>query len=75
VALLRALSGLSPLGLSQDEQVGYDSVVRASRAPSQQVADNASEDGAVVMNKVLDNKDRNQGHDARLDRYCDMVNE
>jgi chaperonin GroEL (HSP60 family) len=33
------------------------------------------EDGAVVMNKVMDNKDANHGYDARLDRYCDMVKE
>ena len=33
------------------------------------------EDGAVVMNKVLENKETNFGYDARLDRYCDMVKE
>jgi chaperonin GroEL len=32
-------------------------------------------DGAVVMNKVLDNKDFNYGYDARNDRYVDMVKE
>jgi chaperonin GroEL len=39
------------------------------------LAENAGEDGAVVMNKVMDNKDANHGYDARLDRYCDMVKE
>ncbi|HWG43288.1 MAG TPA: chaperonin GroEL [Gemmataceae bacterium] len=76
VALLRASSGLkAPKDLSHDEEIGYNIVVRACRAPIQQIAENAGEDGAVVMNKVLDNKDTNQGYDARLDRYCDMVKE
>jgi chaperonin GroEL len=75
VALLRASQGLKPEGLSHDEKVGYEIVVRACKAPIQQIAENAGEDGAVVMNRVLENKDSNFGYDARLDRYCDMVKE
>ena len=76
VALLRASSGLKPSGeMPHDEEVGYNIVVRACRAPIQQIAENAGEDGAVVMNKVLEGKDGNYGYDARQDRYCDMVKE
>jgi chaperonin GroEL len=75
VALLRAAQDLAPQGLSQDEKVGYDIVVRACRSPIQQIAENAGEDGPVVMNRVLENQDTNFGYDARLDRYCDMVKE
>jgi chaperonin GroEL len=76
VALLRAAAGLkAPKDLAHDEEVGYNIVVRACRSPIQQIADNAGEDGAVVMNKVLESKDSNFGYDARLDRYCDMVKE
>jgi chaperonin GroEL len=76
VALLRAAEGLKPKGdLVHDEEVGYNIVVRACRSPIQQIADNAGEDGAVVMSKVLESKDANYGYDARLDRYCDMVKE
>ncbi len=76
VALLRASAGLkSPKDLSHDEELGYNIVVRACRAPIQQIAENAGQDGAVVMNKVLESKDGNFGYDARLDRYCDMVKE
>jgi chaperonin GroEL len=76
VALLRSSAGLkAPKELSHDEEIGYNIVVRACRAPIQQIAENAGEDGAVVMNKVLENKDSNHGYDARLDRYCDMVKE
>src|SRR5262245_27440702 len=75
VALLRAAQDLKGEGLAQDEKIGFDIVVRACRSPIQQIAENAGEDGAVVMNRVLENKDRNFGYDARLNRYCDMVKE
>jgi chaperonin GroEL len=76
VALLRASAGLkAPKDLEHDEEIGYNIVVRACRSPIQQIADNAGEDGAVVMHKVLDGKDANHGYDARLNRYCDMVKE
>jgi chaperonin GroEL len=76
VALLRACQGLSGgSGLSQDEKVGYDIVLRACRSPIQQIADNAGQDGAVVMNNVLAKNEANYGYDARLDRYVDMVKE
>jgi chaperonin GroEL len=75
VALLRAAQNLNPKGLVQDEKIGYDIVVRACRSPIQQIADNAGEDGAVVMNRVLENQDVNFGYDARVNRYCDMVKE
>jgi chaperonin GroEL len=75
VALLRASQGLKPKDLSHDEETGYNIVVRACKAPIQQIVDNAGADGAVVSSKVLENKDQNYGYDARLDRYCDMVKE
>ena len=76
VALLRASSGLkAPKDLAHDEEIGYNIVVRACKAPINQIAENAGEDGAVVANKVLEAKDQNYGYDARLDRYCDMVKE
>ncbi len=74
-ALLRASQRCKPEGLSQDEKIGYDIVIRACRAPIQQIAENAGQDGAVVMNNVLQNNDPNYGYDARLDRYVDMVKE
>jgi chaperonin GroEL len=75
VALLRCAVGLKPKGLVHDEEVGFNIVVRACKAPITQIADNAGQDGAVVANKVLDNDSQNYGYDARLDRYCDMVKE
>src|ERR1043165_5948506 len=75
VALLRASQKCKGEGLTQDEKIGYDIVIRACRAPIQQIADNAGQDGAVVMNNVLANNSASYGYDARLNRYVDMVKE
>lgn len=73
VALLRASEGLKPKGLSHDEDIGYNIVVRACKAPITQIVDNAGEDGGVVASKVLEAKDQNYGFDAREGEYADMV--
>jgi chaperonin GroEL len=75
VALLRVSEGLKPKGLSHDEEVGYQIVVRACKAPITQIANNAGVDGGIVAAKVIENDSQNYGYDARLDRYCDMVRE
>jgi chaperonin GroEL len=75
VALLRAAEGLKPKGLSHDEEIGYNIVVRSCRSPIKQIAENAGENGDVVANKVLENKSANFGYDARLDKFGDLVTE
>ncbi len=72
VALLRATAGLSPSGLSQDQEVGYNIVRRACRAPLTQIAGNAGQDGSVVCEKVLESKG-NTGYNAATDVYEDLV--
>jgi chaperonin GroEL len=72
VALLRASSGLKPKGLSHDEQFGFDIIVRACAAPLHQIADNAGQDGGVVVSKVVEGKG-NFGYDALKDDYTDLV--
>jgi chaperonin GroEL len=72
VALLRASQKVKAKGLLEDEEVGYQIVVRACRAPLMQIAENAGQDGGVVCAKVAD-MEGNMGYDARLDRYVDMV--
>src|SRR5262249_37167054 len=56
VALLRASEGLKPRGLSHDEDVGYQIVVRACKSPIVQIANNAGENGDIVASKVLEDK-------------------
>ncbi len=72
VALLRASTSVSPEGLTHDEQVGYNIVVRACRAPITAIANNAGKDGGIVAEKVIEGKG-NFGYNAATDTYEDMV--
>ena len=72
VALLRASKTVKPTGLTRDEETGYQIIVRACAAPIAQIADNAGQDGGVVVSKVSEGKG-NFGYDALNDVYCDMV--
>ena len=72
VALLRACSQLKPRGLSDDETVGYQIVVRAARAPLTMIASNAGQDGSIVCEKVLAGTG-NQGYNAATGEYEDLV--
>jgi chaperonin GroEL len=73
VALLRASSQLSPSeNLPHDEQVGYNIVLRACRAPLTMIAANAGQDGGIVCERVLEAKG-NQGYNALTDTYEDLV--
>ncbi len=75
VALLRAAAGMKTDGLQPDEEAGYKIVVRACRAPLIQIVANAGENGDVVANAILENKNVNYGYDARLSTYGDLVKE
>jgi chaperonin GroEL len=73
VALLRASGGLKAEGLTHDEEIGYNIVVRACRAPVRQIVENAGEDGNVVAAEVTKNTDFNYGYDARAGEYTDLL--
>ncbi len=72
VALLRASRSVAPSGLSHDEEVGYNIVVRACRSPLISIAANAGQDGSIVCEKVADS-DGNFGYNAATDVYEDLV--
>jgi chaperonin GroEL len=68
---IKALARLSPE--NNDQQVGIDIVRRALQAPARQIVENAGADGAVVVGKLLEKGDVNQGFDAQSGTYTDMV--
>ena len=72
VALLRASMTVKPTGLSAEEQTGYAIIVRACSAPIHQIAENAGQDGGVVVSKVAEGSG-NFGYDALNNVYCDLV--
>jgi chaperonin GroEL len=72
VALLRAAASVKPQDLTHDEGIGYQIIVRACSSPLNQIADNAGQDGGVVVSKVAEGKG-NFGYDALKDEYTDLV--
>jgi chaperonin GroEL len=72
VALLRASASVKPDGLSGDQEVGYNIVIRACRAPLTCIASNAGKDGGIVCEKVVEAKGNN-GYNAATDVYEDLV--
>ncbi|HEV2162814.1 MAG TPA: chaperonin GroEL [Stellaceae bacterium] len=73
-ALLYASKALSKIRASNDdEKVGIDIVRRAIRMPARLIAENAGQDGAVVVGKLVDKDDPNWGFNAQSGEYVDMV--
>ena len=72
VALLRASSQVKPKGLSDDETVGFNIVIRACRAPVTMISSNAGQDGSIVCEKVLGGAG-NFGYNAATNEYEDLV--
>jgi len=73
VALLRSDKALKKLDLSGDEALGAQIIAKVLDAPLRTIADNAGQDGAVVVNRVRAMKGKNDGYDADKDTYCDLV--
>jgi chaperonin GroEL len=72
VALVRAAAAVKATGLSQDEEAGFNIVIRACNAPLYWISANAGEDGGVIVNKVKEGTG-NLGFDARAGKFVDMV--
>ena len=73
VALARCVAALDKLKLEGDEQIGVNIVKRALEEPLRQIAENAGEEGAIVLGKVNDSKDNNYGYNALTGEYEDLV--
>jgi chaperonin GroEL len=73
VALARCVGALDKLKLEGDEQIGVNVVRRSLQEPLRQIAENAGEEGAIVLGKVNDSKDNNFGYNALTGDYEDLV--
>ncbi|MBA2634698.1 MAG: chaperonin GroEL, partial [Chloroflexi bacterium] len=74
VAFLRAIEAVES-GKRQaknDEKLGFDILAEALKAPARQIAENAGEDGEVVVSKILESKNAAWGYNAATDEYVDM---
>ncbi len=74
VALIRTQAVLGKLKTANDDQqVGINIVRRALQAPARQIAENAGEDGAVVVGKIVDKEDYAFGYNAATGQYGNLV--
>jgi chaperonin GroEL len=74
VAFLRAIDAVmaAKSKAKGDEKIGFDIMVEALKAPCRQIADNAGEDGEVVVSMILENKNPSYGYNAATGDYGDM---
>ncbi len=73
VALIRALQKIEDLtGDNEDQNVGIQIALRSMSAPLRQIAENAGDEPAVVVEKVRSLKG-NQGYDGSNSEYGDMI--
>jgi len=68
---VRALDKIKPE--NEDQKIGVNIVRKAIQAPARQIADNAGEDGAVIVGKMLESKDTDWGFDAQKGEFCNLV--
>jgi chaperonin GroEL len=72
VALIRAQKALDTLQLSGDEAIGLAIVRRAIEQPLRTLADNAGQEGALIVQEVKKRKG-NDGYNVATGEYVDLV--
>src|SRR6478672_213087 len=72
VALLRAVAALDSLKLEGDEKVGAAIIRRAIEEPLRTLADNAGQEGALIVQEVKARKG-NEGYNVATGDYVDMI--
>merc|ERR1719440_515872 len=73
-ALLYASAKLGDLKLENlDQQVGVDAIKAALKQPCIQIATNAGEEGAVVVQRLLKSTTQNEGFNAQTGEYVNMI--
>src|SRR6202795_638162 len=73
VALIRCIAVLEKLKLNEEEAIGVNIVKRALEEPLRQIALNAGQEGAVIVNRVRESKDENFGYNADTEEFGDMI--
>ena len=73
VALLRSQTVLEKMKLSGDQQVGVNILRRALEEPMRWIAKNAGHEGAIVVQKVRELKNQDDGFNAQTDVYEDLI--
>jgi chaperonin GroEL len=72
-AYLRCIPILEKLKLHDDEAIGVNIVKRALEEPIRQIAQNAGQEGAVIVGRVKESKEQTFGFNAETSEFGDMI--
>jgi chaperonin GroEL len=72
-ALLRGAQKIDKTKFSEEEAFGAIIIKRACEEPIRQIANNAGVDGAIVLDRILQNKSNSFGFNAYSDEYTDLI--
>ena len=73
VALLRGTNALTTLSVDGDQQLGVDIIRRALEEPMRWIAQNAGFEGSIVVQKVREAKNKNEGFNAQSEQYENLI--
>ena len=73
VALLRGSQALENVKLKADQKIGVNIVRRALEEPMRWIAQNAGFEGSIVVQKVREAKNTNEGFNAQTEKYENLV--
>jgi len=73
VALVRALSALEDVKLSDDQQIGVELVKKALTYPLRQIVSNAGFEASIIVNDIINADKDTYGFNAYSEEYVDML--
>ncbi len=73
VALLRGAQALEGLKLKGDQRIGVNIVRRALEEPMRWIAQNAGFEGSIVVQKVREAKNKDEGFNAQTEKYENLI--
>jgi chaperonin GroEL len=73
VALVRSAKALDKLKLEGDQAVGLQIIRRAIEEPMRWIAMNAGQEGSIIVSKVKEQKNADEGFNAATEIYEDLV--
>ena len=73
VALLRGVRALDKLTLEGDQQIGVNILKRALEEPMRWIAQNAGHEGSIIVQKVRESKNDEEGFNAQSEKYENLV--
>jgi chaperonin GroEL len=75
IALLKSIKALKELKMDGDMQLGINILIKSLESPLRQIAANAGHEGATIVEKVKNSKEKYYGFDALNEKYSDMIAE